>query len=195
MSSPEKRCFSFNVFQGKTVGCKNTTIPNDVTAIADNAFYGCSGLTNIIIPEGVTSIGGGAFYYCDSLSTITISSSVASVGSYAFAYCKGLKEIYCYAQEAPDADRYTFYSVDANKVMLVVQEEAVEKYKAHEIWCKFNIIDKETDINSLTTDPSPKRGEIYDLSGRRVDNGKLTMDKGQLKSGIYIINGKKVAVK
>ena len=35
-------------------------------------------------------------------------------------------------------------------------------------------------------------GIIYDLSGRQVNNGQLKMDNGQLKPGIYIINGKKV---
>ena len=42
-------------------GCKNTIIPNSVTTIGDDAFYGCTGLTSIIIPNSVTSIGDGAF--------------------------------------------------------------------------------------------------------------------------------------
>ncbi|MCR4921936.1 MAG: right-handed parallel beta-helix repeat-containing protein [Bacteroidaceae bacterium] len=36
---------------------------------------------------------------------------------------------------------------------------------------------------------------IYDLSGRRLDNGQCSMVNGQLPKGIYIINGKKVVVK
>ncbi len=43
------------------VGCKNTTIPNSVTSIGDNAFYGCTGLTSIDIPNSVISIGQNAF--------------------------------------------------------------------------------------------------------------------------------------
>ena len=46
------------------VGCKNTTIPNSVTAIGKRAFRGCSGLTSVTIPDSVTSIGRGAFAYC-----------------------------------------------------------------------------------------------------------------------------------
>ncbi|MBO4813809.1 MAG: leucine-rich repeat protein [Muribaculaceae bacterium] len=42
-------------------GCKNTSIPNTVTAIGSYAFYCCSDLTNITIPNSVISIGGGAF--------------------------------------------------------------------------------------------------------------------------------------
>ena len=36
---------------------------------------------------------------------------------------------------------------------------------------------------------------IYDLQGRRVGNGQLTIDNGQLRPGIYIINGKKTVVR
>ena len=49
----------------------NITIPNSVTSIGYNAFYGCSGLTNITIPESVTSIGDGAFEDCSGLTNIT----------------------------------------------------------------------------------------------------------------------------
>ena len=36
--------------------------------------------------------------------------------------------------------------------------------------------------------------KLYDLSGRRVGNGQLTIDNGQLKPGIYIIGRKKLIV-
>ena len=47
-------------------------IPNSVTSISSNAFYGCSNLTSIIIPNSVTSIGFGAFENCSSLESITL---------------------------------------------------------------------------------------------------------------------------
>lgn len=40
-----------------------------------------------------------------------------------------------------------------------------------------------------------KGKEVYDLKGQGVVNGSNLMDKGQLKKGIYIIDGKKVTIK
>ena len=47
--------------------------------------------------------------------------------------------------------------------------------------------------NSLT--PATSKGEgAYDLSGRKIDSSLFT-PHSSLKSGIYIINGKKVVIK
>ena len=74
------------------LGCKNTVIPNDVTAIGGGAFDGCTGLTQITIPNSVTSIGECAFQG-SGLTSITIPNSVTSIGEKAFAYCSGLTNI------------------------------------------------------------------------------------------------------
>ena len=75
------------------VGCKNTVIPESVTKIGYNAFYGCENLTNIVIPDNVASIGGCAFSYCKSLTNITIPDNVTSIGSDAFYNCTALKNV------------------------------------------------------------------------------------------------------
>ena len=52
-------------------GCKNTTIPNNVTSINEKAFSGCTGLTSINIPESMIIIGNAAFSDCSALMSIT----------------------------------------------------------------------------------------------------------------------------
>lgn len=65
-------------------GCKNTVIPNTVTSILSNAFYG-SQFASIDIPNFVTSIGDYAFSHC-RLTAITLPESLITMGSYAFEY-------------------------------------------------------------------------------------------------------------
>ena len=68
-------------------------IPNDITAIGDNAFYNCSGLTSVTIPNSVTSIGYSAFSNCSGLTSVTIPNSVTSIADYAFEHCSGLTSV------------------------------------------------------------------------------------------------------
>ena len=75
------------------LGCQNTTIPNGVTAIGDNAFYNCDNLTSIFIPNTVTAIRDNAFYMCSDLTDIDIPNSVTAIGENAFAGCSGLTDI------------------------------------------------------------------------------------------------------
>ena len=80
-------------FNELIVGCKNTTIPNSVTAIGDYAFNGCHGLTSIDIPNSVTKIGEGTFDSCTGLTSINIGNSVTTIGDWAFNKCSGLTSI------------------------------------------------------------------------------------------------------
>jgi len=81
-----------NAFYG-CFGLTDVTIGSSVTSIGSAAFYGCAGLTNITIPNSVTSIGGSTFSGCTGLTSITIPNSVTSIDASAFSGCTGLKEI------------------------------------------------------------------------------------------------------
>ncbi|MBO7068201.1 MAG: hypothetical protein J6W52_05925 [Bacteroidaceae bacterium] len=56
----------------------------------------------------------------------------------------------------------------------------------------FNFDESETGIDAIDNGELTIDGAIYNLAGQRVGNGKLKIDNGQLKPGIYIVNGKKV---
>lgn len=67
-------------------------IPDDVTAIGDDAFQGCQYITSIVIPAGVTTIGSGSFYYCIALSELVLPDGLTKIGARAFTNCDGFTE-------------------------------------------------------------------------------------------------------
>ncbi len=66
---------------------------DNITSIANFAFYGCSSLTEVKIPASVTSIGAWAFSGCSGLTGIDIPSSVTSIEDSSFEDCINLTEI------------------------------------------------------------------------------------------------------
>jgi hypothetical protein len=121
-------------------GCKNTTIPNSVTSIRDNAFWGCKGLTSINIPDSVTSIGNWAFSGCTGLTSINIPDSVTDIGDSIFDGCERLADIYCYAKKVPATNRYAFADSYIRKATLHVPAASIEQYKTTEPWSNFGTI-------------------------------------------------------
>lgn len=53
-------------------GCAYTSIPNDVTSIADYAYRGFKNMTSLHIPSQIKEIGRLAFYACQGLKAITV---------------------------------------------------------------------------------------------------------------------------
>ena len=71
----------------------NLIIPNNVRAIADNAFKGILDIKSVEIPESVEAIGKHAFSHCDFLTKVHIPKSVKEISDSAFYNCRSLKEI------------------------------------------------------------------------------------------------------
>ena len=71
------------------------TIPDSITEIGQNTFYGCSNLKEIKITENsnLTKIGNNAFSGAISLESIYIPKKVTSIGTSAFNNCGGLNTI------------------------------------------------------------------------------------------------------
>lgn len=66
-------------------------VPDSVTWIGDNAFWGCSSLKNVTIGNSVTWIGDNAFAYCSALENVTIPrKAVLNMGDNVFRHCDAL---------------------------------------------------------------------------------------------------------
>lgn len=65
-------------------------------------------------------------------------------------------------------------------------------YQGAEAPAKISFDGEATGINAVTTTSTSANGAVYDLSGRRV---AANLAAAKLAKGIYVVNGKKVAVK
>lgn len=74
-------------------GCATTIIPEDVTAIASQAFRACENLTSITIPASVTTIGYYAFKDCPNLTSVTILGDLTEICEEAFIGCSNLTSV------------------------------------------------------------------------------------------------------
>ncbi|MBP5724025.1 MAG: leucine-rich repeat domain-containing protein, partial [Bacteroidales bacterium] len=124
-------------------GCKNTVIPNSVTAIGAAAFACSETLTSITIPNSVTTIGDYAFYECINLSSITIPNSVILLGCGLFEECTNLSTVYSLSKNPPvvslvNEDGYEV-SFDINGATVYVPSESVSAYKSAPVWKTLNI--------------------------------------------------------
>lgn len=137
------------------VGCKSSIIPDSVSELGGNAFYGCVGLTKIQIPDSVAEIGGAcfsecdylkelnfpeglvsicssAFYGCVSLTSIVLPSSLTQIGRNAFHDCSSLVSIYCKAICPPECSPYCF--VTGTSLTLYVPKEVLNLYQISPQW-------------------------------------------------------------
>ena len=99
------------------VEVKELTIPNSMTSIGNYAFIGCRGLTSVTIPNSVTTIGHSAFDECNIL-----------------------RDVYCYAENVPEAFSSSFPLSSTVTITLHVPEALYESYKATAPWSGFGLI-------------------------------------------------------
>ncbi len=85
--------YAHHLYSNESTEITDLVIPNGVTSIGANAFYGGSSITSITIPKSVTSIGENAFSYCSSITNVTIPQNVTSIGTNPFRACTALTSI------------------------------------------------------------------------------------------------------
>ena len=166
-------------------GCMNTNIPDSLTIIGNNAFWGCSGLTSITIPNSVTTIGNLAFAFCSNLTTVI-----------------------SYSQTPPSLGLDVFADIGTD--ILFVPQNCVPLYEASD-WRNYftNILEyyesiAEIDINSVSVYPNPIAGKmiveadniknisIFSVSGQLIYETPTTGDTfeydfGKHGAGVYLV--------
>lgn len=169
-------------------------LPKTITQIGSNAFVS-TGIQTIEIPDKVTAIAEDAFAYCSRLSTVVIGKGVRSLAQGVF-YESKVKDIYVKPTTPPTTNGYLLSS----EPVIHVYASALQKYK-NSAWAEYGTIvgdlDEWEQTTSLNEEIRVKSEEsvsaVYDLSGRRI-NSRFSTLNSQLKKGIYIIDGKKVAI-
>ncbi len=161
-------------------------IPEGVTSDMNLAFARCTSLTSVVIPNSVTSIGR-AFDSCINLTSITIPGSVNRINPLAFNR-SGLTSIKLLNTNPPTVSDGSFYDTNIYQATLYVPIEAVETYRTTDPWKNFTDIQgvDMSGIKGIKADVDARQNTYYDLNGRKL-NGP--------KTGLNIINGKKVMVK
>ena len=83
------------VAEGAFYQCSVTSvsIPNTVTKIGYGAFLQCTQLTKVVLPAGLTKIDTILFLACNKLNTVTIPNTVTEIGAAAFMGCTALTNI------------------------------------------------------------------------------------------------------
>lgn len=162
----------------------NLIIPNSVSRIGGNAFWGCTSLTSVTIGDNVTNIGDGAFSACSNLTSIEIPNSVTSIGYSAFGWCTGLTSVTCCATTLPELGDFVWEDVDCSKIPLYVPEESIELYKAADQWKEFNPILPISSSQEALDDIKTENGDT-----KILHNGQVLILRGEKT---YTIQGQEV---
>lgn len=189
----------------------SVTIPSSINTIDSNAFFGCINLSEIIIDKGLVTIGTHAFCGCKSLTnvllpeglkiikngvfkdtgltSITIPSTVQSIGDAAF-YSSTISTITSLIEEPFKVSQLC---QQQNEISLLVPAGSKSKYEITSSWNQFQKIE-EIQPTAIMLPTCVHQAFCYNLSGRRMFKLQSSMFNG-LRKGIYIQDGKKVAIK
>lgn len=74
------------------IGITSVVIPDELKGISDYAFESCDNLESVILPDGIETIGSFAFY-STALTKVDLPASIREIGAYSFSSCEQLKSI------------------------------------------------------------------------------------------------------
>lgn len=130
----------------------SVTLPNTITTIEWDAFYGCSALRDFIIPENVTSVGHGAFYLCLNLESLTLPATLNDVGYWAFLTRGNIKSVNYNASNPVGLNSDIFDSEVYEKAILTMPNATLADIQEVEPWNLFRRISAKDGSVNLVAD-------------------------------------------
>ena len=105
-----------------------------------------SGCKNTVIPDGVTAINGYAFAGITELTSITLPGSLTTISYYAFQNCTGLQSITVLATTPPSLNASSPFDLVPTDIPVYVPCQSIEDYQAATGWDNFTNIQARTDV-------------------------------------------------
>ena len=153
-------------------GLTSVSISAYVTSIGNDAFMDCKSLTSVTLGDYVISLGSGAFDGCTSLATVKMGSGLARIGERAFNGCGELTDIYCKAATPPVMASSNCFETDTyGTATLHVYPAVLDSYRGNDYWNQFNNIVGEDNV-------APAAGDV---------NGDGTMSVGDVTTLIHLL--------
>ena len=144
-------------------------------------------MTSVTIGNSVTTIEEFAFFNCSALSSIIIPNSVKTIGGAAFGGCSGLTEVTVEMTHPLPIAQYDF--TNRANATLYVPYGSKAAYSAAPYWKDFKeIVELPESTGIREAELNKDADSCYTLQGVKL-SAKPT------ERGIYIHNGRKVAVK
>ena len=127
--------FSYNMFSGEL------KLPSSLQELGSGAFACCSHIIGTLeIPENITAIKEQAFLGCSSIEKIVLPSKIDVIKSGAFQNCYGLGSIVCNAVNPPYVESGAFDGVSKSNVVVEVPEASLASYRTASGWSDFKKI-------------------------------------------------------
>ena len=138
---------AFNYCNGLTA----VTIGDYVTAIGAKAFQSCSNLTSIVLGDYVITVADEAFRSCSKLASVTLGKGLSSLGNNAFAYCRSITDVTCKAATPPAMAHSTIFDRSVyQSATLHVYPPVLKSYENADYWNNFVTI-----VGDSTVSPKP----------------------------------------
>ena len=187
---------SHNEQSGDVIINKTTIIDGktyQVTTIAENAFKDNQAIRSVLIPEGISSIGENAFYGCINLQHVNLYKDVnridqrafANIGTTSSARTRGDNSnliFICNAERIPQTAENAFEGTDIANAKLRVPGFLVKDYKESSPWSGFGTIEPIPGTDTVTVSKTIHLEEAGTLSLYISEEEKYTIT-GLILSG------------